>query len=58
MDRSWPSFREYGFDDVLPKPWAVVQLSEVFRRVLMADAEGEPPQSRTSGRQSGEVPPG
>ena len=52
------SFREYGFDDVLPKPWAVVQLSEVFRRVLEADAERETPQSRTSGRQLGEVPPG
>ena len=37
------SFREYGFDDVLPKPWAVVQLSEVFRRVLVADAEREIP---------------
>ena len=52
------SFREYGFDDVLPKPWAVVQLSEVFRRVLVADAEREIPQSRTSGLQLGEVPPG
>ena len=52
------SFREYGFDDVLPKPWTVAQLSEVFRRVLVADAEREIPQSRTSGRQLGEVPPG
>jgi signal transduction histidine kinase/CheY-like chemotaxis protein len=33
------NFREYGFDDVLPKPWAIAELSEVFRRVLAADAE-------------------
>ena len=52
------SFREYGFDDVLPKPWTVAQLSEVFRRVLVADSEREIPQSRTSGLQLGEVPPG
>ena len=31
------SFRDYGFDDVLPKPWTLAQLSEVFRRVLAAD---------------------
>ena len=52
------NFREYGFDDVLPKPWAVVQLSEVFRRVLGADAEREIPHSRTSGLQLGDVSPG
>jgi hypothetical protein len=51
-------FREYGFDDVLPKPWSLVQLSEVFQRVLVADAERETPQRRTSGLQLGEVPPG
>ena len=51
-------FREYGFDDVLPKPWAVVQLSEVFRRVLAADAEREVPHTRPSGLQVGEMPPG
>jgi CheY-like chemotaxis protein len=28
--------REYGFDDVLPKLWAVAELSDVFRRVLAA----------------------
>jgi signal transduction histidine kinase/ActR/RegA family two-component response regulator len=33
------SFRKYGFDDVLPKPWALAQLSEVFRKVLVADSE-------------------
>ena len=32
-------FREYGFDDVLPKPWAVAELSDVFRRVLAAVPE-------------------
>jgi signal transduction histidine kinase/CheY-like chemotaxis protein len=31
------SFRDYGFDDVLPKPWKVAQLSDVFRRVLVLD---------------------
>jgi CheY-like chemotaxis protein len=30
-------FREYGFDDAISKPWAVAQLSEVFRRVLAGD---------------------
>ena len=29
--------RKYGFDDVLPKPWTVAQLSDVLRRVLVAD---------------------
>ena len=32
-------FRDYGFDDAIPKPWEAVQLSEVFRRVLVPDAE-------------------
>ena len=44
-------FREHGFDDVLPKPWAVVQLSEVFQRVLEADAERKTAQNGTSGLQ-------
>ena len=39
------SFREYGFDDVLPKPWAVAQLSEVFRRVLATERQ---PKSKRS----------
>ena len=30
-------FRKYGFDDVIPKPWTVVQVSEVFRSVLLPD---------------------
>jgi CheY-like chemotaxis protein len=31
------NFREYGFDDVLTKPWTPAQLSEVLRRVLEPD---------------------
>ena len=31
--------REYGFDDVLPKPWAVSQVGELLRRVLAADPQ-------------------
>jgi signal transduction histidine kinase len=50
------SFRDYGFDDVLPKPWAVVQLSEVFRRVLVAGHGTS--QRRTSDLQLGDEPPG
>jgi signal transduction histidine kinase/CheY-like chemotaxis protein len=30
-------FRKYGFDDVVPKPWAVGEISKVFRRVLGPD---------------------
>jgi signal transduction histidine kinase/ActR/RegA family two-component response regulator len=26
--------RKYGFDDIIPKPWTIVSMSEVFRRVL------------------------
>ena len=33
--------REYGFDDVLPKPWAVPQVGELLRRVLAADPQPE-----------------
>jgi signal transduction histidine kinase/CheY-like chemotaxis protein len=32
-------FRDYGFADVLPKPWTLVQLSEVCRRVLAVDRQ-------------------
>ena len=28
-------FRKYGFDDVVPKPWVIDEVSEVFRRVLV-----------------------
>ncbi len=41
-------FREYGFDDVLPKPWTVVQLSEVFQSVLEAAAGRKTSENRTS----------
>jgi CheY-like chemotaxis protein len=34
-------FRSYGFDEVIPKPWSAAQLSEVFRRVLVADPDRE-----------------
>jgi len=27
-------FRQHGFDDVIPKPWVVAEVSAVFRRVL------------------------
>jgi CheY-like chemotaxis protein len=30
------NFRKYGFDDVIAKPWQAAQLSDVFRRVLIA----------------------
>ena len=30
-------FRKYGFDDVIPKPWVIAEVSEVFRRVLVPD---------------------
>jgi CheY-like chemotaxis protein len=29
------NFRRYGFDDVLPKPWRIAEVSEVLRRVLV-----------------------
>ncbi|HWR54260.1 MAG TPA: ATP-binding protein [Bryobacteraceae bacterium] len=32
-------FRDYGFDDVIPKPWSPAELSEVFRRVLASDPD-------------------
>jgi signal transduction histidine kinase/ActR/RegA family two-component response regulator len=35
-------FREYGFDDVIPKPWRTAEVSEVFRRVLLQHANRRP----------------
>jgi len=35
-------FRKYGFDDVIPKPWGIAELSEVFRRVLVPDPIARP----------------
>ncbi len=32
-------FRKYGFDDVVPKPWVIDEVSEVFRRVLVHDRD-------------------
>ena len=32
-------FASYGFDAVIPKPWTAVELSEVFRTVLVADPD-------------------
>jgi signal transduction histidine kinase/ActR/RegA family two-component response regulator len=32
-------FSKYGFDDVIPKPWSVAEVSEVFRRVLVRDRD-------------------
>lgn len=32
-------FRKYGFDDVIPKPWVIAEVSEVFRRVLVPDPD-------------------
>jgi signal transduction histidine kinase/CheY-like chemotaxis protein len=32
-------FRKYGFDDVVPKPWVIAEVSEVFRRVLVRDRD-------------------
>jgi len=33
------AFRQYGFDDVIPKPWEVAQMSEVLRRVLVPEPD-------------------
>ena len=33
------NYRAYGFDDVIPKPWAIAQVGEVFRRVLVPDPD-------------------
>ncbi len=32
-------FRKYGFDDVIRKPWALAEVSEVFGRVLVMNSE-------------------
>jgi signal transduction histidine kinase/CheY-like chemotaxis protein len=32
------NFRAYGFDDVLPKPWRIAEVSQVLRRVLVSRA--------------------
>jgi signal transduction histidine kinase/CheY-like chemotaxis protein len=32
-------FRNYGFDGVIPKPWSLPELSQVFRSVLIANAD-------------------
>jgi signal transduction histidine kinase/ActR/RegA family two-component response regulator len=32
-------YREYGFDDVVPKPWTIPELSKVLRRVLALDPD-------------------
>jgi CheY-like chemotaxis protein len=32
-------FRKYGFTDVIPKPWAIAQVGEVFRRVLVPNPD-------------------
>jgi FixJ family two-component response regulator len=36
-------FRKYGFDDVVPKPWVISGVSDVFRRVLVRDRDRETP---------------
>ena len=28
--------RKYGFEDLIPKPWTIAQVSEVLRRVLLS----------------------
>jgi signal transduction histidine kinase/ActR/RegA family two-component response regulator len=33
------NFRDYGFDDVLPKPWRIVEVSQALRRVLVSHAD-------------------
>ena len=35
-------FAEYGFDAVIVKPWTVKEMSEVLRRVLVADPVRRP----------------
>ncbi|HXB74778.1 MAG TPA: ATP-binding protein [Candidatus Acidoferrales bacterium] len=32
-------FRRYGFDDVVPKPWTIAEVSEAFRRVLVREPD-------------------
>jgi signal transduction histidine kinase/CheY-like chemotaxis protein len=33
------NFRKYGFDDVLPKPWRIAEVSLVLRRVLASNSD-------------------
>ena len=42
------NFREYGFDDVIPKPWRTAEVSEVFRRVLGQNANRKPDKPASS----------
>jgi hypothetical protein len=35
-------FRRYGFDAMIPKPWTPAQVSEVFRKMLVADPDQSP----------------
>jgi signal transduction histidine kinase/ActR/RegA family two-component response regulator len=35
-------YRKYGFDGVIPKPWAIAEVSDVFRRVLVPAADSQP----------------
>ena len=35
-------FRRYGFDEVIPKPWTPVELSEMFWRILVERGESRP----------------
>jgi signal transduction histidine kinase/ActR/RegA family two-component response regulator len=32
-------YRKYGFDDVIPKPWVIDEVGEVFRRVLVRNPD-------------------
>jgi CheY-like chemotaxis protein len=32
-------FRQYGFDDVVPKPWSPEDLIQAFQRVLVTDPD-------------------
>jgi signal transduction histidine kinase/ActR/RegA family two-component response regulator len=38
-NRVMADFRRYGFDDVIRKPWVIADVTEVFRRLLEADAD-------------------
>ncbi|MEP7305427.1 MAG: ATP-binding protein [Acidobacteriota bacterium] len=42
------SFRDYGFDDVLPKPWVAAELDAIIRRVLGDDKARASSTDRTS----------
>ena len=51
-------FRDYGFVDVLPKPWGAAQLSEVFRRVLANGIVADPPPVRDAVTKPGDAASG